>query len=214
MNTSGNDTLTGSTLADVIHGYAGNDLINGYEGNDTLYGDTGNDWLFGGAGNDTFIGGTGDDTFVLDTSLDSVVEYSGEGYDTILVSFDYSIINLPYVEILRVIGSNGVSITGNAEDNFLTGNTGNDVLTGGAGADAFGFAANQGVDRITDFSILQGDDIRIDSGVNGITTSTQALAHVYTDVNGYAVIDLGSGNSVSLVGVSASSLHASDFVIW
>ncbi|MBK9347246.1 MAG: hypothetical protein IPN06_12950 [Burkholderiales bacterium] len=60
------------------------------------------------------------------------------------MSFDYSIVNLPYVEILRVIGSNGVTITGNAEDNFLTGNIGNDVLTGGAGADAFGFRQTKG----------------------------------------------------------------------
>ncbi|MBK9347247.1 MAG: hypothetical protein IPN06_12955 [Burkholderiales bacterium] len=32
MNTSGNDTLTGSPFADVLQGYSGNDSINGYQG--------------------------------------------------------------------------------------------------------------------------------------------------------------------------------------
>jgi serralysin len=217
MITSGNDTLSGSSSADVINGYSGDDNINGFGGNDTLYGGAGNDTfdydVNARAGNDTFIGGTENDTYVLDSTLDSVIEYSGEGTDTIWVSFSYSIANLPYVENLRVYGSSGVTLIGNAGGNLLTGNKGNDVFAGGAGADIYFFATSEGVDRITDFSISQGDRIQIASGTNGITTSTQALAHVYTDVYGNGAIDLGNGNSVILTGVPAASLHASDFLI-
>jgi hypothetical protein len=82
----------------------------------------------------------------------------------------------------------------------------------GEGADTFVSTANQGEDFIVDFSAAQGDHISIASGTNGITTAAQALAHVH-DSGANAVLDLGSGNYVMLIGVASALLHATDFVI-
>jgi hypothetical protein len=63
---SGDDTLVGNNLANVLRGGAGYDRIFGESGYDSLYGDAGNDYLDGGhdhAG-DTLIGGLDRDTFV------------------------------------------------------------------------------------------------------------------------------------------------------
>ena len=127
---SGNDTLYGSAADNAIDGGAGNDTLYGGAGNDVF------DWTVGSrGGNDVFYGGTGDDIYVLDSSLDSVIEYPGEGSDTIGVTFSYSIANLPNVENLRNIGSTGVSLTGNAANNILIGASGNETIDGGAGTD-------------------------------------------------------------------------------
>jgi uncharacterized delta-60 repeat protein len=70
LGTAGNDVITGTPLADVIHGLGGNDTINGGlgddilcggSGNDTIDGSKGNDLLFGDSGSDTLDGGLGDD---------------------------------------------------------------------------------------------------------------------------------------------------------
>jgi serralysin len=133
---SGNDTLYGSAADNAIDGGAGNDVLYGGAGNDVL------DWTVGSrGGNDTFYGGTGDDIYVLDSSLDIVIEYPGEGSDTIGVSFSYSIENSPNIENLRSIGSTGVSLTGNAANNILIGAAGNDAIDGGAGTDTAWYSA-------------------------------------------------------------------------
>ncbi|PKP67638.1 MAG: hypothetical protein CVT86_01045 [Alphaproteobacteria bacterium HGW-Alphaproteobacteria-8] len=77
---AGNDTLTGTTGANIIYGGAGADVINGGAGNDSLHGEAGNDTLNGGSGNDTLtggsgvdvqIGGAGSDRFVFTNVADS-----------------------------------------------------------------------------------------------------------------------------------------------
>ncbi|MSR14641.1 MAG: calcium-binding protein [Gammaproteobacteria bacterium] len=95
---AGNNTLTGTGLADTVNGNGGNDTLNGGAGVDTLNGDAGTDTLNGGAdadtlngdaGNDTLKGGTGSDmltggadsdTFHFDTAIgtdiDTVTDFS------------------------------------------------------------------------------------------------------------------------------------------
>jgi hypothetical protein len=67
---AGADSLTGTTLEDVIEGMGGDDRLAGGAGADRLDGGAGNDWLEGnlhdddirgGEGSDTLIGGSGDD---------------------------------------------------------------------------------------------------------------------------------------------------------
>ncbi|MDD4330542.1 MAG: hypothetical protein PHD79_11350, partial [Aliarcobacter sp.] len=76
IGTSGDDTLYGSSYANVFVGGAGNDYVDGREGADTIYGTSGNNKLFGGKDKDTIYGGTGNDTLdggadddILDGSL-------------------------------------------------------------------------------------------------------------------------------------------------
>lgn len=132
---SGNDTLIGNDANNSLDGGAGNDTLYGGAGNDTF------DWdSTARGGNDVFYGGTGNDTFVLNSVLDTVIEYSGEGTDTVWVSFSYSIANLPNIENLSAFGLTGVTLTGNAANNNFSGTSGNDTIDGGAGNDTVSYS--------------------------------------------------------------------------
>jgi serralysin len=74
---SGNDTVTGNDLDNVILGGLGNDRLDGGLGNDRLDGGTGADTLRGGAGNDVLTGGPGNDTFAFARN---------DGHDTVHAS--------------------------------------------------------------------------------------------------------------------------------
>jgi Ca2+-binding RTX toxin-like protein len=80
---SGNDTITGSTAANVLAGGAGNDALDGGSGDDVLMGGLGNDTLTGGAGNDIIVGGLGNDSMNGGTGADNFVFDAGFGLDTI-----------------------------------------------------------------------------------------------------------------------------------
>src|SRR5215212_6588716 len=58
---TGNDTITGSALADSLVGLTGNDFLDGGPGADILYGGAGRDTLIGGANDfDALYGGMSD----------------------------------------------------------------------------------------------------------------------------------------------------------
>jgi uncharacterized delta-60 repeat protein len=166
----------------------GNELNNTLRGNglaNVLSGGLGNDTLIGGAGADTLIGGQGNDAYYIDGLSDVLIENPGEGTDTVLAGFSYTL--LDNFENMALTGASVANITGNALDNVLAGNAannqisggagndrmhgngGNDTLSGGAGADIFVFDtalnAVSNVDQITDFSSAQGDVIWLDNDV-------------------------------------------------
>ncbi|MGF1485823.1 MAG: calcium-binding protein [Prochloraceae cyanobacterium] len=62
LGTLGNDSLVGTTGADIILGGLGNDTLIGLDGADILFDDVGNNFFDGGNGPDTIIGGSGSDT--------------------------------------------------------------------------------------------------------------------------------------------------------
>jgi Ca2+-binding RTX toxin-like protein len=105
---AGDDTIKGSSDAEIIYGENGNDSILGGAGNDNLLGGKGNDVLFGEVGNDFLEGGKGID--FLD---------GGDGND-----------------ILR--GGDGIDLLmGGAGNDTLIGDKGVDVYKGGTGNDLF-----------------------------------------------------------------------------
>jgi Ca2+-binding RTX toxin-like protein len=65
----GKDTITGSTLGDLLKGYDGNDRILGNLGNDTIFGGDGKDVLIGGNGADT-LNGDDDSDFLTGAGAD------------------------------------------------------------------------------------------------------------------------------------------------
>ncbi|WP_019505427.1 calcium-binding protein [Pleurocapsa sp. PCC 7319] len=104
-------------------------------------------------------------------------------------------------------GAGNDSLTGAQGSDFLIGGTGNDLLTGGAGYDTF--IVGQGADTIADFS---SSDIIVDLGdsfddIEAILGSSGAA----TQVNQDTVIDLGDGNSVTLVQFDVENLTAANF---
>lgn len=126
LGTSGNDSLTGSSAADLINGYDGNDSIDGGAGADTIN---------GGIGNDTMIGGLGSDFFEVNTAGDVVVELSGtdSGNDTVRASIDFT---LPAnVENLVLAGTGPSQVVGNDSNNGFFVSGGIRTIAGGDGID-------------------------------------------------------------------------------
>lgn len=121
---NGFSTYTGPQSV-FYRGNGGNDTISTGSGNDTLDGGNDNDKLFGGLGIDKLIGGDGND--ILDGGGDNDNLNGGSGKDKLI---------------------------GGAGNDVLVGGLGNDTLTGGSGRDRFTFnALNEGIDKITDFSV-------------------------------------------------------------
>jgi serralysin len=158
---SGNDTMTGNVVNNVLNGNDGNDTINGGVGADITIGANGNDRIIdddyvtfdihdGGDGVDTIdysnvAFASGFVTINLATGLTSV---SGGNTETIL--------NFENVE-----GSGGgETIIGSAADNVLYGNGGDDTLYGGDGMDYLSGGENN--DSL--YGELGNDDINGGSG--------------------------------------------------
>jgi Ca2+-binding RTX toxin-like protein len=170
----GNDSISGGRDFDDINGNQGADTAHGNDGDDWVVGGKDNDLLFGGAGHDIVYGNMGDDTIAGDAGVDWV--RGGQGDD---------------------------SVSGGAGDDWLWGDRGDDTISGGAGADIFHSFSGAGIDRITDFSLAEGDKVQLDPG----TTYTIRQSGADT------VIDLGGGDQVVLVGVQASTLTASSVFV-
>jgi Ca2+-binding RTX toxin-like protein len=86
--------------------------------------------------------------------------------------------------------------------------TGDNILAGGNGNDSFVFGPSFAKDVIADFS--RGDHVEFDGGVFENFQAVQAAMH---QVGADTVISLGADHSITLQHVSASSLHASDFIL-
>ena len=128
---TGNDVVTGASLADRISGGEGADTLTGGEGTDTLD---------GGAGSDTMGGGTGDDTYGVDNAGDKVLESANQGTDLVQASVSYTLTG--NVENLTLLGS-ALNGTGNELGNTITGNELTNDLVGGAGNDTlYGLGGN------------------------------------------------------------------------
>jgi Ca2+-binding RTX toxin-like protein len=175
---SGGDYLRGNGGDDSIVGGAGFDDINGNKGADTINGDqaVGSDWLVGGQNNDLITAHAGQNLLYGNLGNDTL--HGGNGGD-----------------VLRG-GQGDDSIAGGSGADFVSGDRGNDTESGGAGADVFHTSEDAGVDRVLDFNLAEGDRVQLDPGT--LYTLTQSGAD--------AVINLGPGSQMVLVGVQMSSL--------
>lgn len=129
---SGDDTLHGNQLnnimnaglgADTLYGYEGTDTLGGGSGNDIIYGGLGNDALNGNAGADRLYGEDGDDTLAVDAS-DLVID-GGAGADTLVFSGTGSIAaaTLASIEAVQLVGGANLTLTGSQFANGLAQNT-------------------------------------------------------------------------------------------
>lgn len=77
----------------------------------------------------------------------------------------------------RLYGQGGNDhITGGRGDDILVGGDGSDNIGGGEGADTFVFDSFEGVDRLRDFSVEQGDLLDISAMLNGFDADLSAVA--------------------------------------
>jgi Ca2+-binding RTX toxin-like protein len=138
-----------------------------------LFGFGGNDTLSDGSVVAIMYGGSGNDTYVVSNSADQVIEYAGQGTDTVKSSISFALPD--NVEKLVLTGNASISGTGNDLNNSISGNNaanvidgglGNDSLKGGGGADTFVFNtaldSHANVDTIGDFQASQGDTLALD----------------------------------------------------
>lgn len=232
LNT-GNSTLRGNELDNVIIGNSGSDTLYGYAGNDSLYGGGGTDYLFGGDGDDLLDGGAGND--ILDGGNGSdTVSYLTRGAVNVNLAtgsatlagetdFLYSIEN--------VIGSAFAdTLTGSSVANRIRTGGGNDVVDAGAGDDVV--VIDGGNVQIT---LGSGDDIVV------LTRGTSVTAHHVTisdfvtgedkihlddgdflpavpylfqdDGSGNALLEIEDYGTVTFLGRTAASMSAGDLIL-
>ncbi len=147
LNTPGTDNddpIAGSDNGDAIAGGLGNDRLAGQGGNDTLIGGPGDDELDGGSGDDVLSGGPGNNVYRVDSAGDAVVEYSGEGFDTVQAAVSYTL--GADLEGLELTGRRDTDGAGNALNNEIRGNSAANTLYGEAGQDLV--AGRDGDDRL------------------------------------------------------------------
>lgn len=213
---SGNDLLLGNTTADLLDGSTGDDQIYGRAGNDTLRGGGGNDVIYGGLGADLIYGGSGTDTlnyglggaFILD--LMQPASNTGEAIGDQLFEIEVILGSAQGDQILGGAGNDrfegmagGDSLNGRDGNDTLIGGDGNDTMTGGIGVDRFIFAA--GDDRIIDMTLGQNDQIVILRTVFGgqVQSGAQIVASYGAVIDGNVVFDFGSGNTLTLEGLTS-----------
>ncbi|WP_423205669.1 polyurethanase [Pseudomonas kribbensis] len=99
-------------------------------------------------------------------------------------------------------------LIGGAGNDVFVGGAGNDLMESGGGADTFLFSGAFGQDRVVGFN---GNDKLVFLGVQGVLPGDDFRAHA-TSVGQDTVLKFGA-DSVTLVGVSLSSLSADGIVI-
>jgi Ca2+-binding RTX toxin-like protein len=205
---SGNDTLTGDNLDNVLRGYGGNDVLRGNGGNDLLDGRDGNDTFIAHLGNDTIEGGAGSDNVDYSFALSGVTvmlatgtrdNTAGLGYST---EFDpapgYSI--GPVSVTGQATGGAGndklydiENARGSAFNDLLIGSSGANVLNGLAGVDRMiGDDGNDTyyVDNTDDVvveanaDVIGGTDVVYSSASYTLSANVETLrVNAATDIN-------------------------------
>ncbi|MBI5660126.1 MAG: putative Ig domain-containing protein, partial [Nitrosomonadales bacterium] len=189
--------LTGA----VAIGGTGNGLDNKITGNDSansLSGGGGNDIINGGRGDDVMLGGAGDDTCYVDSAGDTVIEYAGEGTDSVYAFIGYTL--GANTERLYLLNSDAINGFGNEMDNIVKGNSAANLLGGWGGNDYLrGYAGND---------IMQGgagkDTLYDDTG-NSLFDGGEEADNI-TGGTGNELFIGGAGNDTLATGTGADTI--------
>jgi Ca2+-binding RTX toxin-like protein/chemotaxis regulatin CheY-phosphate phosphatase CheZ len=160
--------------------------------------------LSSNSGIDVLTGGLGNDTYYVGNTNDIVVEYAGEGIDTVYSDVNYTLSANVENLILRGYSTSG---TGNELNNVLTGNASNDTLNGGLGADTMsgglgndtyyvdnaGDVIIEGVGQGTDTVISEIDYSLLGTNLENLTLSGTLAVNAY----GNEFDNILTGNSIA-----------------
>jgi Ca2+-binding RTX toxin-like protein len=163
--------------------------------NNWIVGNNANNVLNGGTGADELTGHGGDDTYIVDGPGDRVVEFAGDGTDTVQSSATRTLD--ANVENLTLTGSAAINGTGNALANVITGNSAANRLAGGAGDDSYFVGTGD--------TVIENAGEGRDSVFSSVTRTLEANVEVLF-LTGTAPIN-GTGNALNnvLIGNSAAN---------
>lgn len=186
----------------------------------SINGGAGDDLLYSGIGADTINGGYGADTLsyeyssaAVQVNLTTNINTGGSAQGDSISGIEH-LVGSAYADTLT--GNAGANIIyGNDGADTITGAGGDDTLVGGPGEDLFVFESGTGNVVISDFigaGGTGGDVISIASAIDGTSIATAADVLNYVSyVDGDAVISLGTGHTITLVGIN--NLQAGDFSV-
>jgi len=214
---AGANRLIGGDGADMVYGGAGQDLLDGGEGDDRLYGGNLDDVLAGGADDDLAVGDAGADTMTGGEGDDRL--YGGSGDDAVEGEAGADMLAGSSGDDDLDGGDGNDRLYGGGDDDVLAGGAGFDLVVGGAGADRieggadpdrlygqagadmFVFAVGSNSDRIFDFED-DIDTIQV-AAAFGFADGAALFAASYASGD-HAVVNLGGGDTIKLVGYLAS----------
>ncbi len=213
----GDDSITGSSVANQLEGNGGSDTLRGENGEDTLLGGAGHDRLYGGNqndtlragdGNDQLYGGAGDD--FLEGAAGNDFVYGGSGNDSIWGD-DYSWTNpTDYGNDNIYAGSGDDYVNASGGDDSINAGSGDDTVFGGFDNDTIrgGHGDNdlnggQGIDEV-DFSDVIGD-WQVDL-LN--ETATYAGKGSADDIVNFEHVRTGAGDDTVSAGHGAEHVYA------
>lgn len=232
--TFGDDSFVGGAGDDSVVATDGIDLLDGMGGADTLSGGNGDDTLTGGAGGDALSGDAGFDTASYQSAAAAVTvnltngalnagDAAGDSFFDVerFVLTDLANDSDSFTgdangnEVVALGGDDFVdggdgadSLSGGGGSDVLVGGTGNDSLTGGADLDFFWVNAGLfGADTVTDFE--NGVDQIAVTGIAGVTGFSDLV--ISSGPGGAAVVTFPDGSTITLTGVTAGQVDASDF---
>ena len=205
---TGDDTLWGTNIADILNGGDGKDTLSGYDGSDILHGGPGDDYLDGGLGGDTMYGEAGNDTFVVDSTADSVIETNSnvDLSDTVISSITYTLGT--NVENLTLQGTSAINGAGNGAKNIIIGNSaintlsgagGDDTIEGKGGADVLN--GNAGTNTVSYKNAPAGIAVNLNTGVGTAGEAQGDTIANFTTIAGSAFADTivasNAGNTIT-----------------
>jgi Ca2+-binding RTX toxin-like protein len=106
----------------------------GTAASELISGTASDDHIDGKGGGDVMVGAIGNDAYIVDSTLDRIVETSGQGRDLVMVHAPAYGMDA-YVENVIVTTYGGAVVEGNPLANRIEGGVGQDTLKGGFGAD-------------------------------------------------------------------------------
>jgi Ca2+-binding RTX toxin-like protein len=211
------DTSTGVGGDAQIDTLSGIENLIGSDHNDVLGGDAGDNNFTGGAGGDLIDAGDGTDRVIYANSSAGVAVDLGTGMGSgghadgdILIGIE-NLFGSIHDDSL-IVDANDNVLHGLDGADTIGGAAGSDVFSGGGDADTFIFGDGDGQDTITDFDAgtdvidLQGYDLA-GLGISDFASLASAMS-----AGPNVEISLLGGDSITLVGVTATDLDTGDFL--
>ncbi|WP_249154380.1 M10 family metallopeptidase [Bradyrhizobium manausense] len=167
---TGNDTIIGNAIANVLKGGGGNDTLSGGGGNDTLVGGTGVDIMTGGDGADTFVFAAGDSSPAVGQH-DQITDFT-HGVDHIDLSSMDAIPSTAASDSFHFIGVSAFDGRAGELNFYYDGARGVTVLQGDTNGDG---VADFAIDLVGKLTITAADLVGITSNHAPVLTVSQTV---------------------------------------